>query len=146
MGKRLAIQISSNSDVTEIRAHHLLCMRGFQGYGYSREFERNLEEVIHYLDLHPQSGLKVVASTDLICRMCPHLKDGRCDKSPPSDIHGMDLKVLEKLDVPEGAEKTVHELFKMVDTLNLHDLQDICGDCSWMDKCLFYQSKIKINF
>lgn len=136
MGK-LAIQSIGCSSL-KIRAHHLFCMRGFQGYGYSREFEYNMEEVIQYLDLHPQSRLEVVASVDVICRCCPHLKDEVCDKSSPSNIQDMDLKVLKKLDITEGTVESVQELFKRVKNLKLNDLRDICGDCSWIDKCLFF--------
>lgn len=141
MGNNLSIQSIGCSNL-KIRAHHLFCMRGFQGYGYSREFECNMEEVIQYLDLHPQSQLKVVASADVICRCCPYLEDEGCKKSSPSNVQNMDLEALKKLDVQEGTVKTVQELFKMVEDLKLDDLHDICGDCSWIDKCLFFQSKI----
>ena len=136
------IQNPGSSNIINIRAHHLLCMQGFQGYGYNQEFKCNLEKLIKYLDSHPHCRLKVVADADVICEKCPHLKDGYCNKSLPSDsIQDMDLKVLKKLGISEGKIETSHNLFHQVNlTLNQ---DDICGDCSWQNKCLWYQSKIR---
>lgn len=133
------IQSTGSFDVIEIRAHHLLCMQGFQGYGYSQEFERNMADIINYLEKHPFFTLKVVAGVDAICQSCPHLKDGNCGKPDSSAIGNMDLKVLEKLGIEEGETKTAKEILNEVkETLNYKDLQEICGGCSWKDKCLFF--------
>ncbi len=35
-----------NDSIINIRAHHLLCLQGFQGYGYSQDFVRNMAEII----------------------------------------------------------------------------------------------------
>ncbi len=138
--ERLVIQNTEYSDIIEIRAHHLLCMQGFQGYGYSKEFELNLEKIINYLDSHPYCRLKIVIEADIICRKCPHLKDGRCIKSLTS-ISKMDVLVLKKLGLSEGTEDVARNLFfKVNNVLNPGDLQEICGDCSWKDKCTWYLS------
>jgi hypothetical protein len=34
------------SDPIVIRAHHLLCMQGFQGYGYTPDFEQQWEVLL----------------------------------------------------------------------------------------------------
>lgn len=141
MGKRLIIQNTGSSDIIEIRAHHLLCIQGFQGYGYSWDFKRNLEEIINYLDLHPYCSLKVVADADVICVKCPHLEDGRCNKSSSPAVMDMDLKVLKKLNMEKGTIKTARKLFREVNkTFNSQDFHDICSECSWKNKCLLYQS------
>lgn len=145
MGNRLVIQSTGSSDVLKIRAHHLLCMQGFQGYGYSRDFEGNLQKIIKYLDSNPHCRLKVVADADMICLKCPHLEDNHCNRSP-SSIVDMDLKVLKKLDIEEGATKTAQKLFREInEILDPDDFHDICGECSWKDKCLLYQSKIRLT-
>lgn len=135
------IQNPGSSNIINIRAHHLLCMQGFQGYGYNQEFRHNLNKLIKYLNSHPHGLLKVVADADVICEKCPHLKDGYCNKSLcPDSIHAMDLTVLKKLGVSEGKIETAQNLFHHVNSaLNL---DDICTDCSWQGKCLWYQSKL----
>ena len=35
--------------ILSIRAHHFLCMQGFQGYGYSEDFIRNMAGIIEYI-------------------------------------------------------------------------------------------------
>mgnify|MGYP000951224147 CR=1 FL=1 len=141
MGKRPVIPGTGSSDVIKIRAHHLLCMQGFQGYGYSQGFQRNLEEIINYLESNPYSSLKLVADTDVICLKCPHLEDGHCDRYSYPAIRDMDLKVLEKLDLEVGVIEPVQKLLSQVKAWNIHDLREVCGECSWKDKCLLYLSK-----
>ncbi len=122
----------------------MLCMQGFQGYGYSRDFQHNLEKIIKYLDSNPHCRLKVVVDADVICLECPHIKDVISNMSPTS-IAAMDLKILKKLDLEVGTTKTANKPFSKVnEALNLEDFQDICGECSWKEKCLLYQSKIRL--
>lgn len=136
------IRSTGSSEEIKIRAHHLFCMQGFQGYGYSPEFERNMAEIIDHLDKHPYFTLKVVAGADAICQSCPHLEDGNCTKPSSSAMRSMDLKVIKMLGIEEGTKKSAQEILKKVDkTLNHEDLLDICGGCSWKDKCLFFKSK-----
>jgi hypothetical protein len=145
MGKRLKIPGTNYSDVIRVRAHHLLCLQGFQGYGYSRGFKRNLKEIIQYLKSHPHGKLKVVANADIICQKCPHLKGKNCNKSSDSNsIERMDFLVLEKLDIEEGREELAQNLFSRVNKTfkNQRDLEDVCGNCSWKNKCLWYLSRI----
>ncbi|MCE5214479.1 MAG: DUF1284 domain-containing protein [Methanobacterium sp.] len=131
------------SDVIKIRAHHLLCIQGFQGYGYSPEFQINLEKVIKFLKNHPNSCLKVVAEADVICESCPNLEGGCCNRYLHSNsIQSMDIQVLKKLGIADGHIEQVGSLFSQVkDALNkVEDVKDICGNCSWKDKCLWYLS------
>jgi hypothetical protein len=49
------------SDPIWIRAHHLLCVQGFQGYGYSPDFEQHMGSVVTFLNLNPSFKLQIVA-------------------------------------------------------------------------------------
>lgn len=141
MGKRSVIPGTGSSEVIEIRAHHLLCMQGFQGYGYNQGFQSNLEKIINYLDFNLHCRLKVVADADVICLKCPHLEDGHCNRYSSPAIRDMDLKVLKKLDIETCAIEPAQKLLTEVKTWNIHDLYDVCGECSWKEKCLLYLSK-----
>lgn len=133
------------SDSIKIRAHHLLCMQGFQGYGYSPEFERKMDEIINYIKSHPHCKLQVVADVDILCQHCPHQEDGRCNKSTYSNsfIIDMDFLILKKLDIKERREELAQNLFLQVNEVfkDQDDLKDICGNCSWKDKCTWFFSK-----
>lgn len=139
----MEIKTTRYSDVIKIRAHHLLCMQGFQGYGYTRKFQRNMERIIHYLKSYPHSEIKVVADADIICESCPHLENGRCNRNLNSQsIKSIDLKVLKKLEIEEGQIGQARNLFCQVNERfnNLKERDNICGSCSWKDKCLWYLS------
>jgi len=134
---------SGPSDIIKIRAHHLLCMQGYQGYGYNQDFEHNMEKIIEYLDSNPNFPLEVVTDADIICQKCPHLENGYCNRSSSIAIVEMDLKVLEKLGLVAGEKKPVQKIFFEVESLSCNDLYDICHDCSWKVKCLLYMSKVE---
>lgn len=128
--------------VIKIRAHHLLCFQGYQGYGYSERFKANLEKTIKFINTSDPE-VEIVAENDLICDCCPHLSDTRYCKDEASSlkIKTMDLRVLKKLDLAEGScvksqdlNRLVHAKFK-----TYLDIQPICGDCQWQEKCLWFQ-------
>lgn len=141
MGKKLVTPSTESSDILKIRAHHLLCIQGFQGYGYSRDFERNMERIVNFLTSNPNSPLELMVGADIICQKCPHLENGHCNRSSSSTIRDMDLKVLKKLGLKEGAREPAQKLLGEVKAWDRHDLQGICWECSWKDKCLLYLSK-----
>jgi len=131
------------SNMIKIRAHHLLCVQGFQGYGYSRDFERNMDKVIMDLKSEEQV-LEIVAECDVICSHCPHKKDGLCKNTPESHeiIKNMDLNVLKKLGLKEGTRSKAKNVFTLLDrNIKTNDVYELCGDCSWRNKCLLYISK-----
>lgn len=59
-----------------IRPHHLLCMRYFQGCGYSDEFTENMRYVIS--NLKNGSEVLLTRGCDDICRKCPNNRKNTC--------------------------------------------------------------------
>lgn len=128
----------------KIRAHHLLCMQGFQGYGYSEEFSQNLARIIDILISDNKQEIEIIAECDIICSCCPHLLEGKCFKNPMADaeIREMDIKVLEKLELESGIIFEAHEIFTLINKkLSAIDVHSICGNCRWKDKCLWFLEK-----
>jgi uncharacterized protein len=128
----------------KIRAHHLLCMQGYQGYGYSKDFENNLQEIIKCINSNPDSLIEVIAENDLICSCCPNLYKSECqmDESSNSRIHNMDLKILKVLGLKSGDKGEASYFINLVNSKFKKRLQlnSICGDCQWKEKCLWYVS------
>ncbi len=60
------------SDPIRIRAHHLLYIQGFQGYGYSSEFVTHIERIDSFLKSNPYHKLQIIVETDEICSKCPY--------------------------------------------------------------------------
>ncbi len=68
-----------------IRPHHLLCILGFRGLGYSEKFVSNMEEVAKKLRSDFTSFITLVLECDAICAACPHNVEGKCLKSDVSE-------------------------------------------------------------
>lgn len=131
----------NGSEPLKIRAHHLCCIQGFQGYGYSPAFVANMRAVILDLEAFPSRPLKLVTECDAICVSCPSKKECTVQESVPSRrIRQMDLVVLEKLKIDDRTVIKADEAFKLVNSkLNkASDVEEVCGSCKWRQKCLWY--------
>ena len=122
-----------------LRGHHLLCLKGFQGYGYDEDFTRNMTEVNEQRKSE-NTFIELTSSPDDICRACPNLKNDVCENEQHNNrIINMDKEVLKKLDTSKEHDSL--ELFEKIDEIfnSKESVSGICSDCMWHDKCLFYQ-------
>ncbi|HML06009.1 MAG TPA: DUF1284 domain-containing protein [Methanobacterium sp.] len=130
----------------KIRAHHLLCMQGFQGYGYSEEFSQNMSKIIQNLKSNKEQKIEITVDLDVICKCCPHKKNKIC-KNIISNwmIKRVDKKVIGKLKIDYSTEISFKEIISLTNhVFKTHDdLKGICSSCLWKEKCLWYTSKTK---
>ncbi|MDD4496824.1 MAG: DUF1284 domain-containing protein [Methanosarcinaceae archaeon] len=136
--------MQSEQNGFKIRAHHLFCMQGFQGYGYSPAFVSNMREVVSALNREPCLKLELVSGCDDICACCPNrLECSRQASGKAGRIKGMDHFVLEKLGLGDGTVLEAGELFRLVHKKlrNASCIEAVCGNCGWRDKCLWYLQK-----
>lgn len=126
-----------------IRAHHLLCMQGFQGYGYDRNFTAHIFEVIKNVKSCLDIKVEIIAECDVICFYCPNNKGKACQKE--LKIKKIDVYTLKKLDLREGTRGKVQDFLSLANARlrNISDVQDICGDCAWKEKCFWFISRDK---
>lgn len=137
MEKSHLLNEKSNNLRITLRGHHLLCLQGFEGYGYNDEFVENMKK-INTLRKDENATIKVVSKDDDICKACPNLKNNLCkDICEDKKIKSMDLKVLEKL--PNEKTFNSKELFEIVNKKfnSLNTVTDICLGCKWWDICTF---------
>jgi len=133
------------SDPIRIRPHHLLCIQGFQGYGYSQNFVSHMERVTLFLKSNPCHNLQIVDKTDELCSRCPHDVDGKCIKGSIDEINNIDRLVAKKAKLDLKHIYTVFEAFNTVNkNLNHDQVIALCSKCCWKSKCLFYIEKTKI--
>ena len=122
-----------------LRGHHLLCLKGYQGYGYDEDFVKNMS-VINNLRKNEDTNIIIVNKPDDICKICPNLKNNICEnQSQNKRIIKKDNEVLSKLE-----SKRIYnskELFEEIDFLfnTKKSVDKICLKCNWHNKCLFYQ-------
>ncbi|MCC7553543.1 MAG: DUF1284 domain-containing protein [Methanobacteriaceae archaeon] len=98
----------------KLRGHHLLCIQGFQGYGYDENFVKNITKIKSLID-KDNPKIKVLNSHDDICRSCPNLtKDKICkDEKNNKDIIKMDEEVINKLNLennPLNSDKLLDQI------------------------------------
>ncbi|RXA17076.1 DUF1284 domain-containing protein [Methanosarcina sp. MSH10X1] len=131
----------AGSECLKIRAHHLCCIQGFQGYGYSPVFVANLRAVISDIKASPSRPLELVSECDVICTSCPSERECIAQKSIASQrIREMDLVVMEKLKIAEGTVMEADKAFRLINSqlANASDVEEVCGSCKWRQKCLWY--------
>lgn len=120
----------------KLRGHHLLCLQGFQGYGYDEDFVKNMTKINNMRKL-ADTSIKIVNYPDNICKACPNLVDNKCiDDKNNAKIIAMDDVVLSKID----SNKTYNsiDLFNEISQIfnTLQSVEDICFNCSWWEQCL----------
>ena len=123
-----------------LRGHHLLCLQGFQGYGYDENFVKNMTEINRQRKL-ANTTIALTDSPDDICKSCPNLKDGICENQKQNErIKSMDEEVLSKLDTLK--EYNSCDLFvEVAKIFNSKDsVSEICFKCIWLKECLFYEN------
>lgn len=123
-----------------LRGHHLLCLKGFQGYGYDENFINNMCDVNSKRKLE-NTTIMLTNTPDDICKACPNLKNDLCENNDQNEkIINMDNEVLKKLETSK--EYNSIELFKKIDDIfdTKESVSKICFDCMWHEKCLFYQN------
>ncbi len=123
----------------KIRAHHLLCIEGFKGLGYSKDFVENMKKII--LQLSNVNSVFITAQIDDICAKCPYSFKNKCNNSYGRPPEYMDENLIKKLGISKDTQidyqevrKKIYEVFKRKE-----DLFGICDKCGWKDVCGFYQ-------
>ena len=117
----------------EIRAHHGLCTRFFEGKGYSAEFNRHMTRTIEYLQSNPM--VRIVNHGDEICRSCPNMQGGACkDKEK---VLAYDNKVLELCGLKPGVEIPWSKFADSVqeNIIKKQRLAAVCSNCEWWEIC-----------
>ena len=123
----------------KLRGHHLLCLLGFQGYGYSEDFVLNMDK-INNLRKSKDCVISLTNEPDDICSACPNLKNNKCENEKQNEIIvNMDNEVLSKLKM--DLEYNSPDLFKevLLKFNSLNSVKNICNNCKWENKCLFYK-------
>lgn len=126
----------------DIRAHHLLCLLGFHGLGYNKEFIRKMTQVKLKLETKSNLPIKILNSCDEICTACPYEKNGYCQKGEYSKnrVKDMDNKVLSALGLKSGEiipnGKLLQLINKKINSFSV--IVKICGMCGWRETCTYY--------
>lgn len=117
-----------------LRPHHGLCIRFFEGKGYSTEFTGHMEATIKKMQ-EKESRIILVEDEDEICKKCPNfLADGCRTKEK---VKKYDRAVLEMTGLKVGESMTFSKLQERITDriAGPEKMRNICGDCVWADIC-----------
>lgn len=116
-----------------LRAHHLLCIHGFRGQGYSPLFVANMARLVDRLENSPEASIQVVDGADDVCSACPHMEQGRCNR-PDQHVDELDQRVRAKLGFEEGYTASWSSILDIIrDRIDPFRLEVVCGGCRWLD-------------
>ena len=125
--------------IKKLRPHHLLCIEGFKGLGYSRDFVENMKMIISEL----KKGKKfiIVKGVDDICMRCPYCDGIECRNSYGLSVGDMDNNVMDRLGILENVELDYSKIRKKIYRVfqKKNDLDGICDGCRWNSVCNFYR-------
>ena len=114
-----------------IRAHHLLCVLGFRGYGYSEDFIENLTKISKEVK-KKSTVIKIISQKDDVCKYCPNSATKCKEDIEPKSI---DELVLLKLKIRSGSVLKSEAIYaKVIKNIEVNDLDNICSSCTWLEK------------
>ncbi|WP_315166330.1 DUF1284 domain-containing protein [Metaclostridioides mangenotii] len=124
----------------KIRPHHILCMRAYQGNGYSEEFNINMKKVIIDVDLYNRAynktpdiykdtQVELIFGLDSLCGSCPNNLGEECRSQ--ENISRLDKKVIEIFDLKEGLYLYKELEEKVFNYMNSDFYNQICSKCEW---------------
>lgn len=113
-----------------LRGHHLLCLLGYRGMGYSDAYVDNMTEVYRTLLADPQTECELVKGPDQLCACFPPDGDYHCEDRTVAE---RDALILERLGLATGQIVTWADILNRVATsLQPDDLLQICSTCPWL--------------
>jgi len=126
----------------KIRAHHLFCIQGFQGHGYSNSFVNYLRDLKKML-YNDNPVICIIYGCDDLCENCPNFANGICTKYG-SEVDDMDKDIINMLGISAGSNLRYKDALNKISEKyrTLDDIDKICGKCRWKKVCLFYLSYI----
>lgn len=113
----------------KLRGHHLFCLLGYRGMGYSEEYVENMTRLHQTLRDDPKTQILLVDGPDQLCEKFPESGKYHCQDDT---IFERDAAILNKIGLKIGQllnwEDIVSHIQKNVVP---SDIQVVCETCSW---------------
>ncbi len=112
-----------------LRGHHLLCLLGYRGMGYSPEYVENMTQIHRALRNAPDTTVLLVSGSDDLCDRFPTSQPSHCNESR---VHARDNAVIGKLHLGVGQPATWAEIQQRIkESVEPSDITTLCSTCSW---------------
>lgn len=112
-----------------LRGHHLLCLVGYRGMGYSPEYVANMTHLHQTLRTHPKTEILLVSGPDDLCDKFPDSQTCHCEDA---NIYVRDDAILQKLGLYVGQRVEWSQVQKCIEeNMVSTDIMRLCSTCSW---------------
>src|SRR5690242_11390396 len=95
----------------QLRGHHLLCLLGYRGMGYSEAFCENMTEVYEQLRQEPETLIRLVLGPDDLCAAYPKEGEQHCENRT---VYLRDAEIAIKLGMEVGMERSWGDICQSV--------------------------------
>lgn len=112
-----------------LRGHHLLCLLGYRGMGYSEAYAENMTKLHNTLRTEPDTMVEIVFGPD---DLCAHFPEGETYHCEDQNVYIRDSAILERLGVKVGEVKswqTIEE--EIAHKVVPGDIPLFCETCPW---------------
>lgn len=112
-----------------IRGHHLFCLLGYRGMGYSKEYVENMTQLHQTLRNNSKTLIQLVNGPDQLCEKFPNSGEYHCQDI---NIYERDAVILKKMGLEIGQILEWEEIESRVRKYVVpSDIQIVCETCSW---------------
>ncbi|MFF2447379.1 DUF1284 domain-containing protein [Neobacillus sp. NPDC058068] len=113
----------------KLRGHHLFCLLGYRGMGYSQEYVENMTRLHQILRNNPKTLIQLVKGPDELCEKYPNSGEYHCQND---QIYERDAVILEKLNLRIGQILIWDDIESRIRKHVVpSDIQVVCETCSW---------------
>ncbi|MDC3414483.1 DUF1284 domain-containing protein [Aquibacillus sp. 3ASR75-11] len=113
----------------DLRGHHLFCLLGYRGMGYSQEYVENMTRLHQTLRDNPKTLIQLVKGPDQLCEKYPNLGEYHCQNNT---IYERDAAILEKMELNIGQILTWKDIESRIRKhVTSLDIRIVCETCSW---------------
>ncbi|WNS76162.1 DUF1284 domain-containing protein [Bacillus sp. DTU_2020_1000418_1_SI_GHA_SEK_038] len=113
----------------KLRGHHLFCLLGYRGMGYSEEYVKNMTQLHQNLRENPKSLIQLVKGPDQLCEKYPNSGTYHCQDE---NIYERDAAILEKVGLKLGQILKWEDIESCIRKFVVpSDIQILCETCSW---------------
>lgn len=114
----------------KLRGHHLLCLLGYRGMGYSDAYADNMTKVYRKLLDDPSAECEIVSGPDQLCACFPEDGDYHCEDR---NVAERDALILARLGLETGQVAAWGDILSRVAAkMQPDDLLQICSTCPWL--------------
>lgn len=113
----------------KLRGHHLFCLLGYRGMGYSQEYVDNMTHLHQTLRNNPKTLIQLVKGPDHLCEKYPNSGIYHCKDAC---IYEKDAAILEKMGLKIGQILKWEDIESCIRKFVVpSDIEVVCETCSW---------------